>query len=154
MKNNHRISAARQSGASLIIGLVLLLVLSVLAISTMNSATFGLTMAGNAQYTENAFPLAETGVEVAINDGPFCAGCGPKATPATDVVDLDNNPVGEFEASTDYQQCTPVVGFSEDINSPDSFKAYHFQITSTGTAARAARSLHQQDFFLVGPNGC
>ncbi|MCC7259013.1 MAG: hypothetical protein IT486_11650 [Gammaproteobacteria bacterium] len=143
-----------QRGASLVIGLVLLLVLSILAVSTMSSATFGLTMAGNAQFSENAFQLAETGVEVAINDGPFCAGCGPKATPATAVADADGNDIGEYEASTDYLECTAVEGFSEDYGSADSFKAYHFQINSTGTAARAARSVHQQDFFLVGPNGC
>lgn len=144
----------RQRGASLVIGLVLLLVLSILAVSTMSSATFGLTMAGNAQYAEHAFQLAETGVEVAINDGPFCAGCGPKATPATAMADLDGNEVGQYEASTDYIECTAIEGFSEDYGSADSFKAYHFQITSTGTSARAARSMHQQDFFLVGPNGC
>ncbi len=152
--NTYLTLPSRQRGASLIIGLVLLLVLSVLAVSTMSSATFGLTMAGNAQYTEQAFQLAETGVEVAINDGPFCAGCGPKATPATAVTDADGNDLGEFEASTDYIECTPVVGFSEDYGSADSFKAYHFQINSTGSSARAARSVHQQDFFLVGPNGC
>lgn len=153
MNNNIR-TPSRQRGASLIIGLVLLLVLSVLAVSTMSSATFGLTMAGNAQYTEHAFQLAETAVEVAINDGPFCDRCGAKVTPTTEVADLDGKPMGEFEASTDFQECTGIEGFSEDYNSSDSFRAYHFQITATGTSDRSARSVHQQDFFLVGPNGC
>ena len=49
MKNYSRLPQ-RQHGATLIIGLVLLLVLSVLAVSSMSSATFGLTMTGNAQY--------------------------------------------------------------------------------------------------------
>ncbi len=145
---------SRQRGATLIIGLVLLLVLSVLAVSTMSSATFGLTMTSNAQYTENAFQLAETAVEVAINDGPFSTTGGTKLTPDTEVADLDANAIGNYTAGTDYIQCTPVEGFSEDYGSADSFKAYHFQITATGTSARAAQSVHQQDFFLVGPNGC
>ena len=145
---------SRQRGATLIIGLVLLLVLTVLAVSTMSSATFSLTMAGNAQYTENAFQLAETAIEVAINNGPFSTTGGPKATPNTPVVDLLGKPIGNYVASTNYIQCTPVEGFSEDYGSADSYRAYHFQITSTGTSARAAQSVHQQDFFLVGPNGC
>jgi Tfp pilus assembly protein PilX len=144
-------SRPRQHGASLIIGLVLLLVLSVLAVSTMNSATFGLTMAGNMQFSENAFQLAETGIELGINNGPFCAGtgCAANTIPETDVTDLDGNPIGSYSASTVYQQCTAKAGYSEDL-----FKAYHFSITSTGQSSRGARSQNQQEFFLVGPNGC
>jgi type IV pilus assembly protein PilX len=145
---------SRQGGATLIIGLVLLLVMTLLAVSVMNGATFGLTMAGNAQYGENAFQLAETGVEVAINDGPFSVSGGPKLVALTAVTDLDGNDIGQYQAQTAYQECTPAMGFSEDAGTADSFKAYHFQITSTGTSARAAQSAHTQDFFLVGPSGC
>lgn len=142
----------RQHGASLIIGLVLLLVLSILAVSTMSSSTFGLAMAGNAQYSENAFQLAETGVEVAINAGPFNDQV-PTVIPETDVTDLAGAEVGTYDATAAFQQCTGIEGFSESIDS-DSYRAYHFQITANGASFRGARSQNTQDFFLVGPNGC
>ena len=53
----------RQGGAILVVGLVLLLVLLVLGISTMNTASLELSMAGNDQFQENAFQMAETGIE-------------------------------------------------------------------------------------------
>lgn len=141
---------SRQHGATLVIGLVLLLVISVLAVSTMNSATFGLTMAGNMQHGENAFQLAETGIEVAMNNGPFCAGasCPPNVIAQTDVFDPDSRRLGSYQAVTTYQDCTMKDGYSA------SFRAYHFRIAAAGEAARGAESLNQQEFFLIGPDAC
>ena len=45
----------KQSGAALIVGLLLLVVITVLAISGMNTATTELAMARNDQNYENAF---------------------------------------------------------------------------------------------------
>lgn len=141
---------SRQRGATLIIGLVLLMALTMLAISTMNSATFGLAMAGNMQFAENAFQLAETGVEVAINNGPFCAGsgCTPNVIPQTQVLDPDGKHLGTYQAVTTYETCTLKDGFSA------SFRAYHFRIASAGESSRGAESLNQQEFFLIGPDNC
>ncbi len=55
-----------QHGAALIVGLVLLMVLTVLAISAMRTATLDLTMSSNAQFQENAFQLAESGIQAII----------------------------------------------------------------------------------------
>ncbi len=148
--NHLRTSPSRQQGASLIIGLVLLLVLSILAVSTMNSATFGLTMAGNMQFSENAFQLAETGIEVGISNGPFCAGsdCPANVIAETQVLDPDGKSIGTFQADTVYQTCTLKDGYSS------SFRAYHFRIASVGRSTRGAQSDHQQEFFLIGPDAC
>ena len=58
-----RAAARRQRGAALVVGMILLMVLTLLAISGMNTATLELQMAGNAQYSENAFQASETGIE-------------------------------------------------------------------------------------------
>lgn len=141
---------SRQRGAALVIGLILMLVLSVLAVSTMNSATFGLTMAGNMQYSENAFQLAETGIEVAISNGPFCAGadCPANQIPQTQVLDPGGHAIGSYQANTVYQTCTTKDGYSAN------FRAYHFRIASVGQSTRGAQSQNQQEFFLIGPNAC
>ena len=61
----------KQQGAALIIGLVLLVVITVLAISGMNTATTELAMARNDQNYEFAFQAAETGLENIIAAGSF-----------------------------------------------------------------------------------
>ena len=52
----------KQSGAALVIGLVLLLVLTLLAVSGMNTATLEVQMAGNSQFAENAFQAASAAI--------------------------------------------------------------------------------------------
>ena len=61
---------SRQTGATLIVGLVLLLVLTVVGVSGMNTATMELTMAANTQFQQDAFQLAEDAIDIAI--GSMC----------------------------------------------------------------------------------
>ncbi|MCH8990347.1 MAG: PQQ-dependent sugar dehydrogenase [Acidobacteria bacterium] len=60
-----------QRGAVLIMGLLLLVIITILAVSGMNTATTGLAMARNDQNYENAFQAAETGLENALSQGRF-----------------------------------------------------------------------------------
>ncbi len=65
---NHR---NKQRGAVLVISLLLLVVITTLAISGMNTATTELAMARNDQNYEYAFQAAETGLENAMAQGSF-----------------------------------------------------------------------------------
>ena len=58
-----------QQGAALVVGLMLLVVITVLAISGMNTATTELAMARNDQAYEDAFQAAETGIATALSQG-------------------------------------------------------------------------------------
>ena len=58
------VSRRRQTGATLIVGLVLLLVLTVVGVSGMNTATMEITMAANTQFQQDAFQLAEDGIDI------------------------------------------------------------------------------------------
>jgi hypothetical protein len=62
---------SKQQGAVLVISLLLLVVITTLAISGMNTATTELAMARNDQNYEYAFQAAETGLEQAIAQGTF-----------------------------------------------------------------------------------
>src|SRR5690606_1812051 len=64
-------SRKNQRGAALVGGLILLVIVTVLAISGMNTATTELAMARNDQNYENAFQAAETGLEMALARGNF-----------------------------------------------------------------------------------
>ena len=134
----------RQTGAALVVGLVLMMVLTILAISTMRTATLELLMAGNAQYKERAFQLAETGLRdaaIQINNGTL----DPKP---------DDVWVGEITGSIDdsgdeYVVNLRYVGEGTPVGDSDDRIAFFYEMTSTGrTVARNAKSVQTQGFFI------
>ncbi|MDZ7644014.1 MAG: pilus assembly PilX N-terminal domain-containing protein [Woeseiaceae bacterium] len=141
----------KQDGAALVVGLVLLVVVTVLAISGMNTATTELAMARNDQSYENAFQAAETGLETALSQGQFntLANVNINADiDATTPVDV----VIAFEDST----LVPDRAFSLGVGS--GIAAYHFNATATAESRqqaagtnRDASAVHTQAFYVVGP---
>ena len=160
-----------EAGAALVVGLILLLVLTLLAISGMTTASLELLMAGNAQYQERAFQAADAGIEQALAQGIYntsvpigtydnLAAIRPVPTRGT------GQPIGncpEVDDPTDAQQCeyfmrfdlqsgqTPVPSGGYSIGT--GFEAYHFVVDSFGTSDRGAQSEHRQSFYVVGPSG-
>jgi len=144
--NLHIAPSGRQHGAALVVGLILLLVLTLLAVSGMSTATFELTMAGNTQYSQNAFQNAETGIEVALQSGNYNTFSSPRIPVGCDPA----NPAPPYCAETVYQTTTAPFDGAYSIGS---FSAYHFDIDSAGRAERDAASNHTQGFYVVGPAG-
>ena len=137
---------AAQRGAVLVVGLVLMLVLTVLGVSGMNTATLELVMASNMQSQQLSFQAAETAIDLAVGNGsypttapvPFLSG------PAYSVMDC---------VTTTY---VPDIAFSMGASS-GSAQAYHFDVVAVGTGPRNATSTHNQSFYVVGPGssaGC
>ena len=128
-----------QTGATLIVGLVLLLVLTVVGVSGMNTATMEITMAANTQYQEDAFQLAEDGIEIAIGTRAY-------ATDLPRTIDWLNGGVGpDRRAVTTYRMNTPAPG-----SSVGELEAFHFETTSVGRGPRNATSQHSQSFYVIG----
>jgi len=146
----HATNAGRhqQSGAALIISLILLMVLTVLAISTMRTASLELLMAGNAQYRESAFRLAQSGIDAVIRRGdPGAIGdcTAPVADPAVEVAELG----GRYATTTCYR--------GESITPGNSFPripTYNYEVASTGTTdQRDARARLVQGYAITGASG-
>jgi hypothetical protein len=142
-----------QSGAALVVGLVLLVVITVLAISGMNTATTELAMARNDQNYENAFQAAETGLENALSQGRFNTFANTTLVQNINVHD-DVSSVIVFEDST----MVPDRAFS--LGAGSGIAAYHFNAIATarsmrdtggGTTDRDASAVHSQAFYVVGP---
>ena len=163
---------SRQSGAALVVGLLLLLVLTILAISGMTTATLELQMAGNEQYQERAFQFAEAGVEQAMAAGVFTTDPAAAAAQFDDPTSPDPTPIrGEGtqiancanQSVDDEDQCeyfmrfdqaagvTPVPGGGYSLGT--GLQAYHFVVESVGVAERGAQSEHTQSFYIIGPGG-
>src|SRR5688572_1284483 len=79
MKSISLNSFSRQRGAALVIGLMLLVVLTLLAVAGMNTASTELAMAGNEQYHLKASQFSETGIEQGLSVLGTLA--GPPAVP-------------------------------------------------------------------------
>jgi Tfp pilus assembly protein PilX len=148
-----------QSGAALVVSLVLLLVLTVLAISTMNTASVELAMAGNAQYSENAFQLAETGIDIniqTINNGAALPAPGIPNCPAVGTIPM-GAPVAVAVLSGSFQTGTGYCGEAPDLSGGSSLgkiQQYHYRTDAQGlTQTRGATSLNRQGFFVRGPAG-
>lgn len=148
------ITYQKQHGAALVVGLVLLVVITVLAVSGMNTATTELAMARNNQNYENAFQAAETGLETALSQGSFNTLANTNLV--TDIHGDGHDIVTSviiFEDST----LVPDRAFSLGVGS--GIAAYHFNTIATaeskrdtgGTTDRDASAVHSQAFYVVGP---
>ncbi len=148
--NNARRSRGDQRGTVLVVGLILLMVLTVLGISGMNTATLELAMAGNMQFHQEAFQAAETGIDISIAQRNFST-LGPAILPVTP---LGTGTSNYTEAVSTFMENTPVPGtaFSMGV-STGSVQAFHFDVVAVGRGPRNAASTHNQSFYIVGPGG-
>ena len=143
----HQSTFRSQQGATLVVGLVLLLVLTVLGVSTMNTATMEVQMAGNTQFQEDAFQAAEDGIDIAIAQRNYTT-VAPSTVALTGDPDYDRQSITTFVATTP----VPDLAFSMGTSS-GSVQAFHFDIVSVGIGPRNARDVHNQSFYVVGPGG-
>ncbi|MDJ0939078.1 MAG: pilus assembly PilX N-terminal domain-containing protein [Woeseiaceae bacterium] len=144
----------KQSGAALVVGLILLVVITVLAVSGMNTATTELAMARNDQNYENAFQAAETGLAAALTQGIYETGI--------------NTTINQTIGTYGNESVTATINFEKDTIVPDKafslgvgsgIRAYHFIATSQAVSARDpgnptdrdASAVHTQAFYVVGP---
>ena len=143
----------RQSGAALVVGLLLLVVITVLAVSGMNTATTELAIARNDQGYENAFQAAETGLEAALAQGVF--NTVANTTVAQTIGDTNDS----YSTDIQFEDETLVPDRAFSLGVGSGISAYHFLATSTaesrrstaGPTDRDSTAIHTQAFYIVGP---
>ena len=142
----------RQQGAALVVGLMLLVVITILAVSGMNTATTELAMARNDQTYENVFQSAEKGLENALGEDVFSTAAPIIVTPATTTYE-------EVTATIQFEGTTMVPDRAFSLGSGSGIAAYHFLATSDAAyrfspgsvTDRDATATHTQAFYVVGP---
>jgi len=140
MRSNFPVTAASQRGATLIVGLVLLLVLTIVGISGMNTATMEINMAANTQFLQDAFQMTEDGLDEVLSTRNY-------TTDAARTLDWTGNQDYDRRAVTTYRLNTDVP---DAAFSSDEVEAFHFDIRSVGRGPRNAQSEHTQSFYVVG----
>jgi len=144
---------SKQRGAALIVGLMMLLALTLIGITTMGMNTMELRMASNAQNKSNAFQAAEAGLEVGVG--------------LTNANDITTNPqviaapVLVNAAATVNSVFVGLIpgrgsGFTGGVacpgSSPERTRCAHFQVTSVGQHLQSnANSRQLQGFYVLAP---
>ena len=152
---NTPMNMKKPDGAALIVGLILLVVITVLAISGMNTATTELAMARNDQNYENAFQAAETGLAAALGSGTFDTLVNATLTPTI------GSGGGHETVSTQiqFEDSTPVPDKAFSLGAGSGIAAYHFIATAQAASMRDpgnptdrdSSAVHTQAFYVVGP---
>ena len=119
-----RHTRSRQYGATLIIAMIILLVLTMLGVTALNTSTLEEKMSANSQEVARAFQAGEAGIDVAFTD--------PNAFNLNAPVAGKSAVYGPYAAGANYtvtfiRATNPPVG---SLYSATSFSAFHFNILS------------------------
>lgn len=138
---------SRQQGAALVVGLILLVVLTILAVSGVFTANMELRMVRNTQSQERAFQAAEVAIEDALANPVLSTSAAfNQAEMAVPNSDPDTYSYGlQFVGQAPLG--TGMTGYSIGT----AFQTYHFQIEATGNGPDGALAEHTQSFYVVGP---
>jgi type IV pilus assembly protein PilX len=138
---------SRQDGAALIVGLILLLVLTILAISGVMTSTLELRMVGNTQLQERAFQAAEVAVEDALANSVLST-----STPVNQAtIPNPDSPDDQYSYQLRFVAEAPLGTGMTGYSLGTAFTTYHFDVFATGTAPGNALAQHVQSFYIVGP---
>jgi type IV pilus assembly protein PilX len=138
---------ARQRGAALVVGMIMLAILTLLAITAMNTSSTELVMAGNEQFRERAFQVAEVGIEQAVRD---------LSTVKQDGIPVKKENVKSVALPDDsYTISSRYLGEDDDIPgfSAGKFVGLHYRVDSIGSSVRNAQSTQTQGAYLLGGGG-
>jgi len=146
---------ARQQGAALVVSLVLLLVLTILGVSTMGTAKMEMRMAANAQFFENAFQLADTGLDTNLAGlnaetiaAPPVTTDNTCAAPAAAVIvaDLGGTYQNTMCFMREAMSMPPGAG-----SSASAISTFFYQTNAQGIAEAQASSFHSLGLSKLGP---
>lgn len=138
----------KQQGAALVVGLILLLILTILAVSGVFTSTMELRMVRNTQNQEHAFQAAEVAIEDALANPVLSTSVG-FITPAP--IPVPDSPGDEYTYGLQFVGQTPLGTGMTGYSIGSAFQSYHFQVDATGTGPDNALAQHTQSFYVVGP---
>lgn len=159
-----------QQGAVLIVSLVMLLLMTILGLTAMSSATMEQKMAANSQDLNITLQASESATRAVYEDINVLGEALNSSTPVERTVTLSNaiitvvdplsgvatSVIGPEDtvtssASVQYIGQSPVSGFSLGVNKTN-FAAYHFAVTGTGTMSNKINTVTAQGVYRVAPS--
>src|SRR5262245_66081716 len=110
LRSNFPGTAASQRGATLIVGLVLLLVLTIVGGSGMHTATMEINMAANTQFQQDAFQMTEDGLDEVLSTRDYTTDASRTLDWIGGGAEYDRSAVTTYRLNTD----VPDAAFSSD----------------------------------------
>jgi Tfp pilus assembly protein PilX len=101
--------AKQQHGSTLIVALIMLVLLTLVAVSSMNSTNMSLQVVGNAQFREEASAAAQQAIEQVMSTNFPAA---PVVTPIS--VDINNDTVPDYVGQADAPTCTSSISLTNN----------------------------------------
>lgn len=131
-----------EHGAALVMALVILMILTILGVAALNTASFEERMAGNIQESMQAFEAAESGLNSALNaPGTFVLD-----TPTSNTYTYGSNKADVTNSFREFSPPKRGLGYSAT-----SFDAANFNQQATGTAGGGARSVMNRGVAQIVP---
>ncbi len=150
-----------QTGATLFIGLILLLAISIVSLVAMRTSILDLTIANNKQQFTNTFEAAErvinnrlSNLNMEISGTETTDELVPNATLSNLVVNATNSagnsiPIARVNSEVRYRLEGGALG-----NDLGTGRAFHFQMdTEALSPGRGTASNHRVGFYIVAPGG-
>lgn len=165
MKKNHLL--AKQRGATLVVGLIMLLVITLLTVSAFTLSSGNLTAVGNMQYRNEAIAAANVAIEQTINVN--LATINPANYPETVLVDIDQNNTNDYSVEVKLPKCIRATPAPVDtsslsgensnmVSSSDQLTLWEIEAKATNQATGASvvavqginKRLTQSEYILSG----
>lgn len=148
-KDGHQFTGnQRQRGTALVMSLVILMILTILGITAMGTASLEEKMSGNTQEATRAFQAAESGLNDAMNASgalDLNSGTAGKNLPR---FTYGGGKSGYADVNVTFRQFTnPKRGSGYGSN----FEAAHFEQKSTGTTNVGAKAVIHQGVAQIVP---
>lgn len=142
----------RQRGATLLVSLIMLVVLTLFAISAINLSSVNLRIVGNMQRKIEAEAAAQMAIEQVVGDlSNFSAA---PTTVQTIEIDLDNDGEAEFDVVVTPPACKYIAtapGYTYEFSaSAPQNTLWDIQATATDTATGAVATVNQGVKVLLG----
>ena len=93
-KSNSTPLARRQRGSTLLMGLIMLVLLTLMGLASVNMATSNLKVVGNMQYQQEALAAAQVSLNKVLSKGSYFS--DPSTSPTSDAVDMTGDGVADY----------------------------------------------------------
>jgi len=151
----HRCTYKSEAGAALITALIFLVIMTLLALTSMNTTTLEEKMAANSQEINRVFQAAETGLARAYNDDAAFNTSHTTATPywpaATDIGPPDDSYNATMRYKAVFVQATKPP--REAMFEVGTAQAYHFDFEANASAQSGTAQTLNQGAYQIGPSG-
>lgn len=87
-------SRQNQRGSTLLIGLIMLVLLTLIGLSAINSATSNLKVVGNMQYQQEVLGAAQASINKVLSKGSYFS--DPSTAPTSDTVDVTGDGTADY----------------------------------------------------------